>query len=611
MYKLIIFLLLLINIAYGQTVVQVGCGEYFTGYRSSDGRLSCVSNRTGTPTLTYFTFTNCTYTDGMQYTATAIDNGTYYVVGKDINENLITKRYDTTSTGTAYHPIVQKGIFQSSVGLTSGGNLYYNNYSNVGGGGDALNRSPGNYNTPPTLMNNPSAKVWTDFSLGATAGLGLAYCIATASDSTLWQYSRASLNPTQITFPAGEKVIKTAMISGTTFFVETVKAGVYSLWGWGFYGQLVGGTITTNSPVLVTTAWTSQGAVLPFKEMSGSYGTMHVIDAADHLFNSGCNANGEIGIGTEYPSYYNRPSVDGGVWLWNLNTNEEVTAPTQVLGQFKNIQAATSVCAYMYVQDLHDNLYWLGRNKAYCGGNGLTLSSVQYANYPNNLDWTFLKIVNPLQQLWTVTTANITATQHPLANPGVYKYISTSSTTLDATQSSQQATCTINAYQWTIVSGNGGVITSPASATTTFTGLTTGVYVVRLTVTNSCGLTDSWNTQITVTGVVPINPIDTVRTIFRFIQASNINKHSIKIDWGALVTERTQVFQVLKRTPGTSYGGITGRLAVFVGDSTFSAIDYSPAKGSNFYVVYTEDKVQTPTGVKIYPKYSAEIEKKN
>lgn len=58
---------------------------------------------------------------------------------------------------------------------------------------------------------------------------------------------------------------------------------------------------------------------------------------------------------------------------------------------------------------------------------------------------------------------------------------------------------TITGYAWTKISGTGGTITSPTSASTTVTGLSVGTYVYRLTVTQSDSQTDTDDVTITIT----------------------------------------------------------------------------------------------------------------
>lgn len=99
----------------------------------------------------------------------------------------------------------------------------------------------------------------------------------------------------------------------------------------------------------------------------------------------------------------------------------------------------------------------------------------------------------------------------PVSVPGSNQSISVSFTTLDGS-GSYDTDGTITTYAWTKLSGTGGTITSPSSAITTVTGLTTDVYVYQLTVTDNNGLSGS--NPITVTVTIP-NAGGTIITIHR------------------------------------------------------------------------------------------------
>jgi len=87
----------------------------------------------------------------------------------------------------------------------------------------------------------------------------------------------------------------------------------------------------------------------------------------------------------------------------------------------------------------------------------------------------------------------------PIAAAGADQTITlpTSSVSLSGSGSTD-SDGTIVSYAWTKVSGVGGTITSPSSSSTTVTGLTTGPYVFRLTVTDDDGDTDIDDVNITV-----------------------------------------------------------------------------------------------------------------
>lgn len=60
---------------------------------------------------------------------------------------------------------------------------------------------------------------------------------------------------------------------------------------------------------------------------------------------------------------------------------------------------------------------------------------------------------------------------------------------------------TISSYLWTKISGTGGTITSPSSSSTTVIGLTAGVYVYDILVTDNNSLTAHRTVTVTVTAL--------------------------------------------------------------------------------------------------------------
>lgn len=96
--------------------------------------------------------------------------------------------------------------------------------------------------------------------------------------------------------------------------------------------------------------------------------------------------------------------------------------------------------------------------------------------------------------------------QSPVASAGNNQtiiYPPTSSVTLSG--SGTDGDGTIASYAWTQVSGTAATITSPSSATTTVTGLTTtGIRVFRLTVTDNLGATGTSDVSITVNAPTPL-----------------------------------------------------------------------------------------------------------
>ena len=107
----------------------------------------------------------------------------------------------------------------------------------------------------------------------------------------------------------------------------------------------------------------------------------------------------------------------------------------------------------------------------------------------------------------TVNAALPPPNQAPSANAGPDQTITLPTNSVTLTGSGTDADGTISAYAWTELSGTGGTITSPSSASTTVTGLSAGVYKFILTVTDNNAATDKDTMQVTVNLVTNIPPV--------------------------------------------------------------------------------------------------------
>ncbi len=98
-----------------------------------------------------------------------------------------------------------------------------------------------------------------------------------------------------------------------------------------------------------------------------------------------------------------------------------------------------------------------------------------------------------------ITVGSGSGNQPPTANAGTNQTVQLpiSTTTLSGTGTDVDGT--ISSYAWTYVSGpSGSTIATPNAASTSITGLTQGVYIYNLTVTDNQGATGSSSVQITV-----------------------------------------------------------------------------------------------------------------
>lgn len=107
---------------------------------------------------------------------------------------------------------------------------------------------------------------------------------------------------------------------------------------------------------------------------------------------------------------------------------------------------------------------------------------------------------DPMPRALIVYSPTVIVNQYPTANAGNDIQIMLPATTVQVTaNASTDPDGTISAYSWAKTSGpSGGTITSPTSATTTITGLTTGTYVFTLTVTDNNGAEDTATIRVNV-----------------------------------------------------------------------------------------------------------------
>lgn len=141
----------------------------------------------------------------------------------------------------------------------------------------------------------------------------------------------------------------------------------------------------------------------------------------------------------------------------------------------------------------------------------------------------------------TVTVnASAPTNQPPVANAGnnITLNLPTNSTTVDGT-ASFDPDGTIVSYAWTKVSGTGGTIGTPNSATTTLSGLTAGTYVFQLTVTDNNGATDDDNVIIVVSAIANTPPVANAGnniTLTLPLNSTNLNGGSSSDPDGVIAT---------------------------------------------------------------------------
>lgn len=167
------------------------------------------------------------------------------------------------------------------------------------------------------------------------------------------------------------------------------------------------------------------------------------------------------------------------------------------MGKFNKICTAPNNVFYMYAQDMGGNWYSWGRNKARSLGNGITLTPMDEARYPEALNIPAPELVDPINTKWRqIASFDPDERRFPIANAGINQYISSSFTTLSAAFSSQQKG-SINSFLWQNENAQqAAVIESPADEKTKVHNLQQGENSFKLTVINNYG--DSASTTVKV-----------------------------------------------------------------------------------------------------------------
>jgi hypothetical protein len=191
--------------------------------------------------------------------------------------------------------------------------------------------------------------------------------------------------------------------------------------------------------------------------------------------------------------------------------------------KFVALSSGEETVFYKFAEDANGQLYAWGRNKAGVCGNGVMDADYQNGNiaatYPNSFDIPWITAVNPInppgktiQSTSPYCISNpgangcniysIPANTPPVANPGPDQNISTASTTLDGSGSTDNVAITY--YLWTEVSGpSAAQIVIPSGAKATVNNLVTGVYKFQLRCIDNGWMRDSSVVTVTVNGGGP------------------------------------------------------------------------------------------------------------
>jgi hypothetical protein len=324
----------------------------------------------------------------------------------------------------------------------------------------------------------------------------------TITPTTIYSGSpRPAIDITTATFDCFLAVIQNATGDPTCGHIF-VKGNSFGDWG---------GTGTTYSSL--TDIQSIYGVPYSVKKIQQNTNSFHFIDSVGDLYGvAKCNAQGELGNGVEYVNRYTYSTWPGYGWTFS-NTENPVAAPAVKIHagiKHKELYSGAFFIFYNMVTDSSDNCYVWGRIKTNVGFLGIVQNATDNANHPNACDTTKPAQCFPFTQ--AVKTANFVS---PVLSAGTNQTISTSSTAVTATGNpmllinASNSTDTLRTlpvtYLWTKISGS-GTITSPTAKSTTITGLTTGVSVFQVQ------MTDYWQgvnvDQVTITATVTTGQIN-------------------------------------------------------------------------------------------------------
>ncbi len=471
---------------FAQQIVEVGVGEYFTTFRTDDGKLFTTKWGNSIPALYDYGLRDVIDVDGAQYTNVALTaSGEVYVVGMHQTVNPYANLIATDYLG---NPFLENtnvyGLYGCYFSLRNGNVWYWgiNDVLNKNGGADII--------APIQLVQPPGKTIVKLVTASPTTFNEFTKVLGLASDGTVWEWNRSQNDPVEIDFP-GSVAENIASVAHFAFIIKTAN----NLFTWGYDPTYVGARSrwVVSGIQSIKSVWQNAGCVWPIKEMVGNYNTLHIIDANDNMWAAGSNPQGELGNGIEFTPWRTASSP----WQWDFGLGQLLTPPTQIPGKYKNICSGNTIAFYVYAQDMGNNWYSWGRNKSLSLGNGITLSINDYAIYSEALNVPAPTLVTPLSQLWTVVPFNPWVQPPPFAHAGINQYISTNETMLYGSGSWQQDGSLTN-YHWTKIQGTGGDILQPDSVNTNVTGLSTGTYIFRMTVKNTLGDTASRDVTVMV-----------------------------------------------------------------------------------------------------------------
>ena len=480
------------------TVKKVIVCEYRTWYIASDGNIYGFNNFS--PTVMHFSIGGRTAIDGAgAFNEFRILDDQGYIWSSVIDFTTNTVRYDTDTTGAAFNGnIAVYDYANTTTTIRSDGSVWY-----FGDDTFHLFHSTGKVTMRPTRL-SPAGMVVKKIAMGGTR------IVALTSDGSVYEWGAGKgTTPVQKTIPSPAIDIFASHLDYAGCLIPaTAGASTGYPYVWGNYFGAWGGSAPYAQPTSVQSLW---GVASPIKTISVNWNTTHYIDDQNRMWGLGFNVMGEVGIGSELVNQYDYSAP----YSWTFQDGQGFSGlPAKQIGagtQWSQIFSNNWFAFYKYAIDVNGNLYSWGRNKAIVLGNGFLNMQEQFT--PNSMDVLVPTKVTPLtttfqEYNFTLPTINAGANQTVTGTTATLKGTATPpllvKNSLLAANGIDMVGYQIVSYQWTKVSGAGGTITSPNSASTTVTGLTPGTYVFALMTTDNNTGTQRATVTITVNSATTI-----------------------------------------------------------------------------------------------------------
>lgn len=513
MIRILIILILFSCKIYGQAVTKVASAEYYTIWLTDNNKANGITWNGSANVWTDFGL-NAIDADGAQYDVIVlVSGGSVRRVRKDGGGGpLVDNTWTTDTAGNPFTGVSKVfGWYQTYFGIRND-SLYYWGYDgqpdNGFYGSLRLSGTNGYRINRPMKLGQPTGRVIVDF-FGSDESTR--FVQVRCSDGSVWKYTQGSATPVQVSGLSNVTHI------GGISTCATVVATATDILTYGQHTSVFGLSNNITTPTSILSSLTAVGLVMPIKELGKNSNILQIIDANDNLFVWGDSPHGEAGIGVELPNLrvYDPPGgnpADHTIFpfSWDFTRNQRLVGPVQVRGKYKNISNGSCIVFYNHIQDLHNQWYSWGRNKVYALGNGQRRNNDD--TYPLWGNKPSMQEVDVPNQSWGAEpNFNPNDSLAPVANASAFNIDVTADTVTVFGDYSSQQEHGIASYAWTKVSGTGGTITSPSSMNTQITGLSTGTYVFRLTVTNTDGQTDTDDITIYVTYTPPSSGLPKMR----------------------------------------------------------------------------------------------------